>query len=161
MSRTGMGPFQFWALSLAPGACPGKAKIDCSKLIVSGVLTVACILSGARAYAEPAVVASGAYPEGLLWHGGRMLFTEMGADRVSIIEHTGAREFWRDAGCGPTSIAPFGSSGFLVNCHLGRHVVEVSIEGVTGRRFPWPCPTPIRRPRIPAPSAPEFSSGCR
>jgi sugar lactone lactonase YvrE len=87
------------------------------------------------AAAEPAVVASGAYPEGLLWHGGRMYFAEMGADRVSVIENGAAKEFWRQARCGPTSIAPFGPAGFLVNCHLGGEVVEVSSQGATGRRF--------------------------
>ena len=86
-------------------------------------------------HAEPAIVTSGAYPEGLLWHGGRMLFNEMGADRVSIIDNAGKSEFWRDAGCGPTSIAPFGRSGFLVNCHLGKFLVELSAQAVTVRRF--------------------------
>jgi gluconolactonase len=81
------------------------------------------------------VVASGAYPEGLLWHGDRMFFAEMGADRVTVIEGGTTRGFWRDPGCGPTAISPFGASGFLVNCHLGRQVVEVSAAGVTGRRF--------------------------
>jgi sugar lactone lactonase YvrE len=85
--------------------------------------------------AEPVTVASGAYPEGLLWHGGRMVFAEMGADRVSIIDNGTTRAFWSDPGCGPTAISPFGPSGFLVNCHLGRQVVEVSADGVTGRRF--------------------------
>jgi sugar lactone lactonase YvrE len=93
------------------------------------------MLAAQSAAAEPVVVASGAYPEGLLWHGGRMYFAEMGADRVSVIENGGVREFWRDPRCGPTSIAAFGSSGFLVNCHLGREVVEVTAEGATGRRF--------------------------
>jgi sugar lactone lactonase YvrE len=95
---------------------------------------------------EPIVVAAGAYPEGLLWHGGRMFFTEMGADRVSIIENNATREFWRDPGCGPTSIAPFGPSGFLINCHLGKHVVEVSAEGTTGRRFRNANGVPIQDP---------------
>ncbi len=101
------------------------------RMAVVLLFALACL----PARAEPVAVASGAYPEGLLWHDGRMLFTEMGADRVSIIENGGTREFWRDAGCGPTSIAPFGPAGFLVNCHLGKHVVEVSAAGVTGRRF--------------------------
>ena len=92
------------------------------------------LLAAFGARAEPMVVASGLYPEGLLWHGGRMYFAEMGADRVSIIENGATRAFWRDAGCGPTAISPFGPSGFLVNCHLGNHVVEVSGAGVTGRR---------------------------
>jgi sugar lactone lactonase YvrE len=93
------------------------------------------LFAAGAAHAEPAVVASGSYPEGLLWHGGRMYFTEMGADRVSIIENGGTREFWRLPGCGPTQIVPFGASGFVVDCHLGRMMVEVSAEGRTGRWF--------------------------
>ncbi len=92
-------------------------------------------LAAGAVQAQPTVVASGSYPEGLLSHGGRMLFAEMGADRISIIENGTTREFWRDASCGPTAISPFGASGFLVNCHLGKHVVEVSDRGATGRRF--------------------------
>jgi sugar lactone lactonase YvrE len=38
-------------------------------------------------------------------------------------------------GCGPTQIVPFGPTGFIVDCHLGRAMVEVSDAGVTGRRF--------------------------
>jgi sugar lactone lactonase YvrE len=98
-------------------------------------LALAVLFAAGVAAAEPVVVASGAYPEGLLWHGERMYFTEMGADRVSIIENGATKEFWRDPRCGPTSIAPFGPSGFLVNCHLGHEVVEVSAQGATGRRF--------------------------
>jgi sugar lactone lactonase YvrE len=30
---------------------------------------------------------------------------------------------------------PFGPSGFVVDCHLGRAMVEVSANGTTGRRF--------------------------
>ena len=108
-------------------------------------LAVALALVAGSVQAEPAVVASGAYPEGLLWHEGRMLFAEMGADRVSIIGNGATREFWRDAGCGPTSIAPFGA-GFLVNCHLGKHVVEVSAAGATGRRFRIANGNPIQDP---------------
>jgi sugar lactone lactonase YvrE len=75
-----------------------------------------------------------------------MFFAEMGADRISIIENNSTREFWRDPGCGPTSIAPFGPSGFLVNCHLGKHVAEVSAEGATGRRFRSANGVPIQDP---------------
>ena len=70
-----------------------------------------------------------------MWHDGRIYFTEMGADRVTIIENGSTREFWRMPGCGPTQIVPFGPTGFVVDCHLGRAMVEVSAAGVTGRRF--------------------------
>jgi sugar lactone lactonase YvrE len=98
-------------------------------------LALFLVLAGGAAHAEPAVVASGAYPEGLMWHDGRIYFTEMGADRVSIIENGGTREFWRLPGCGPTQIVPFGAAGFVVDCHLGRAMVEVSASGATGRKF--------------------------
>ncbi|MBM3530693.1 MAG: SMP-30/gluconolactonase/LRE family protein [Alphaproteobacteria bacterium] len=99
-------------------------------------VALALALAVSAAGAEPVVVASGSYPEGLLWHGGRMYFAEMGADRVSAIEGGGTREFWRAAGCGPTSIVPFGDKGYLVNCHLSHELVEISAAGVTLRRFP-------------------------
>jgi gluconolactonase len=98
-------------------------------------IALALLLAASAAQAEPAVVASGAYPEGLMWHDGRIYFTEMGADRVSIIENGSTREFWRMPGCGPTQIVRFGPTGFVVDCHLGRAMVEVSAAGVTGRRF--------------------------
>ena len=82
--------------------------------------------------AEPSVVASGAYPEGLLWQAGRLFFTQMGADRVSLIEKSGVRDFWRGDGCGPTSLAVFGPHSYLVTCHLGREVAEISDAGATG-----------------------------
>jgi gluconolactonase len=101
---------------------------------VTRALALALLLLAVPARAEPAVVASGAYPEGLMWHDGRIYFTEMGADRVSVIENGSTREFWRLSGCGPTQIVPFGN-GFVVDCHLGRAMVEVSAAGVTGRKF--------------------------
>ncbi len=87
------------------------------------------------AHAGPTVIASGAYPEGLLWHGGRLFFAEMGSDRISVVDGVGKKEFWRDSDCGPTALSPFGTSAFLVNCHLGKQVVEISADGVTLRRF--------------------------
>ena len=93
-------------------------------------IALALALCATSAAAEPAVVASGAYPEGLLWRGGKLYFTEMGADRVTIVENGAAREFWKLPGCGPTQIVPFGASGFVVDCHLGRAMVEVSAGGV-------------------------------
>ena len=103
------------------------------------------------AIAGPSVIAKGDYPEGLLWHQGRMLFAEMGADRISILEGTAKRTFWTDAGCGPTSIAPFGPESYLVNCHLGRQVVQVSAAGVTGRRFrATPNGEPLQSPNASA-----------
>ena len=55
-------------------------------LLLAIAIVLAATATGALAQT---VAASGASPEGLLWHGGRMYFTEMGADRVSIIATSG------------------------------------------------------------------------
>jgi sugar lactone lactonase YvrE len=118
---------------------------------VRPALVLALALVAQAAVAEPVLVASGAYPEGLLWHNGRMFFAEMGADRISVIENGGTKQFWRDPRCGPTSIAPFGPAGFLVTCHLGGEVVEISTQGATGRRLRnAPSGNPIQHPNASA-----------
>ncbi len=68
------------------------------------------------------------YPEGPLYQGPTLYYAEMGADRVSVVEDGVARVFFTQPGCGPTGIAPYGEA-FLVLCHLGRRVVEVSTTG--------------------------------
>jgi sugar lactone lactonase YvrE len=114
----------------------------------AAIIGTALALLAGGVQAEPVVIASAAYPEGLLWHGGKLYVTEMGADRVSIIEEGGkTRQFWQMQGCGPTQIVPFGPSGFIVDCHLGRAMVEVSATGTTGRRFATaPNGTPLQDP---------------
>lgn len=74
------------------------------------------------------------YPEGPLWRHGRLYIAEMGADAVFVHGPDGKRVFWRNEGCGPTSIAPWGD-GVLVLCHIGRAVVAVSDSGVETRRW--------------------------
>jgi gluconolactonase len=74
------------------------------------------------------------YPEGPLWQDGKLYVAEMGADAVFIHENGAKRAFWRERGCGPTSVAPYGD-GLLVLCHIGRAVVAVSDAGVEVQRW--------------------------
>ncbi len=68
------------------------------------------------------------YPEGPLWVGNALYYTEMGADRVTVWENGQTRPFFVQEGCGPTAIAPYGQ-GFLVLCHLGSHLAAVDANG--------------------------------
>lgn len=83
----------------------------------------ACAGTLARAQAIPAL-----YPEGPLYQGDSLYYAEMGGDRVQVVEHGAPRVFFTQRGCGPTALAPYGE-GFLVLCHLGRRVVEISRDG--------------------------------
>jgi sugar lactone lactonase YvrE len=89
----------------------------------------------AGATADPVREISASYPEGPLWDGGRLLYTEMGRDRVMTWKDTVPTVFWQEQKCGPTAIARFGRSGFLVLCHQGKKLVEVSATGETLRAF--------------------------
>ncbi|MDH3234233.1 MAG: SMP-30/gluconolactonase/LRE family protein [Alphaproteobacteria bacterium] len=74
------------------------------------------------------IVPDAHYPEGPLWHGGKLYFAEMTRHRIA--EWNGAsRTFWAQRGCGMTSIAPAPGGLFLVTCHLGRAVVWVRDVG--------------------------------
>jgi sugar lactone lactonase YvrE len=73
------------------------------------------------------------YPEGPLWHGGKLYFAEMTRDRIADWNGGTPHTFWAQRGCGMTSIAPAPGGLFLVTCHLGRAVVWVREIGHRGR----------------------------
>jgi gluconolactonase len=102
----------------------------------AAALALAALCAAAIAHAQPieefAFPAS--YPEGAYWSGEKFYFTEMGADRVDVLDDGARRWFFRQPGCGPTAIAPYGE-GFLVLCHLGARVVAVDAEGRELRRW--------------------------
>ena len=68
------------------------------------------------------------YPEGAFYAGTTLYYAEMGADRVSRVINGRRTTFFREGGCGPTAIAPYGA-GFAILCHMGEYVVEVNREG--------------------------------
>lgn len=87
------------------------------------------------------------YPEGPLWYGGRLLYAEMGADRVRAWDGRKNSQVWKRAGCGPTSIADGGAGTLIVLCHLQNTLARINLSGATlavidrddeGARFPTP-----------------------
>lgn len=88
------------------------------------------LMVAAAAAAEDATIAAASYPEGALWHQGRLYYAEMGRDVVMTSDLETAERFWRMEGCGPVSIAPYGEE-FLILCHLAHKVVRVSRDGST------------------------------
>jgi gluconolactonase len=73
-------------------------------------------------------VIEASYPEGPLYDGSTLYYAEMGADVVTIVEDDEPRQFFKQIGCGPTAIAPYGD-GYLVLCHRGRRVVALTANG--------------------------------
>jgi gluconolactonase len=82
----------------------------------------------ARSAAGDADSIPASYPEGPLYVGETLYYTEMGADRVTKRVDGQNSVFFYSSGCGPTAIAPYGQ-GFLVLCHMGARVVAVDAAG--------------------------------
>lgn len=95
-------------------------------MIVAFVALAAC--ASARADHDQERSYSASYPEGALYIGETLYYAEMGADRVSRVAHGRRTTFFRERGCGPTALAPYGE-GFLVLCHIGERVVSVDARG--------------------------------
>ena len=74
------------------------------------------------------------YPEGPVWHGGKLYYAEMGHDKVSYWDGRETRTLFHAAGCGPTSIAPY-DGGFVVLCHLADKLVAIDPDGRAQRTF--------------------------
>jgi gluconolactonase len=72
------------------------------------------------------------YPEGPLWKGDTLFYTEMRADRVSRLGPHGKETFWSRRGCGPTSLAHYGG-GTLVLCHIGKSLVALGPDAKVKR----------------------------
>ncbi|WP_395647333.1 SMP-30/gluconolactonase/LRE family protein [Terricaulis sp.] len=102
-----------------------------ASFLVAAIALVAC---AGHAPAQEGQAVRASYPEGPLWVGSRLYYAEMGADRISTWENGQSGVFFRQQGCGPTAIAPYGE-GFLVLCHIGHRVVAVDARGQELRRW--------------------------
>lgn len=79
--------------------------------------------------AAAAELAAADYPEGPLWHEGRLFYGEMTRDRVMVSDLAHTALFWHFPGCGPVSIAPYREQELLVLCHLSHNLARLSGEG--------------------------------
>ena len=104
-------------------------------------------IAGQGAQASDRKLADASYPEGALWHEGRLYHAEMGRDVIAVSDLLSSRVFWERKGCGPVSITARGAGEFIVLCHLAHAIVRVSAEGETlqvidrdhdGNRFVYP-----------------------
>ena len=100
------------------------------------LVAVLIVSMGQQADAEPVTITTDArYPEGPLWDADGLYFAEMTADRISVWNGAALATFWVRPGCGPTSIARYRITDFIVLCHLEGVIVHVSGDGRTLKIF--------------------------
>lgn len=101
-------------------------------LLVGAVLAIGSGYAGAETPFE-VLVADARYPEGPLFIGERLIAADMGQDAVFDLTDD-VNVVYAESGCGPTSIAAYGS-GVLVLCHLKRELVLVDGAAAAVRRW--------------------------
>ena len=100
------------------------------------ILFLALTLTAITASADTPLVinANASLPEGPVIRDGNLLYVEFGADKVDRWDGKSNTTFWRQAGCGPTAIVPFGK-GYAVSCYQTRQIVQISAQGKTLAAF--------------------------
>ena len=125
----------------ASASAPGRSR-------TLAVLLVGAFLAPSESphAAEILSRAPASYPEGPLWLDGRLYVAEMTAHRVSTLVDGGLKRFWRQEGCGPTSVAKFTDRLLAVSCHLSGRIVFVDLNGKTVRELKRIAGRPLRSP---------------
>ncbi|HEX6102271.1 MAG TPA: SMP-30/gluconolactonase/LRE family protein [Alphaproteobacteria bacterium] len=96
-------------------------------------LLLAALVPLAASAAEPSVIdPSARFPEGPVWHEGKLYYVEYAGHTVKSWDGTQATVFWTGEGCGPSAVAPFGD-GFLVTCYDAGTMVRIGADGKTAR----------------------------
>lgn len=88
-------------------------------------------LTAGAALADPTVINPEAYfPEGPTILDGKLLYVQYGGNVATLWDGAKNTEFWKQDGCGPSAIVPYGDN-FAVTCYDSGSMAIVSKEGKT------------------------------
>jgi sugar lactone lactonase YvrE len=91
----------------------------------------ACFLAlvATSAIAEVSVVDRDAhYPEGPLWHDGKLLYVEYSAGNIKSWNGAAITVIWHEDGCGPSGLIAHGRN-LLVACYDANYLAEIDASG--------------------------------
>jgi len=100
------------------------------RLATTALAILASLASAASACAEHAasMLTTAAYPEGPLWHEGRLYYVEYTAHNVMTWDGTAAHVYWHRDRCGPSGLIEF-HGGLLVACYDENALVLLDAGG--------------------------------
>ncbi|HXV23818.1 MAG TPA: SMP-30/gluconolactonase/LRE family protein [Alphaproteobacteria bacterium] len=98
---------------------------------IFGLLLAATMVSAPVSAGEPTIIdPTASFPEGPVWHAGKLYYVEYGGHTVKSWDGDKPTEFWKSEGCGPAAVAPFGE-GMLVTCYDAGTMVVIGADGKT------------------------------
>ncbi|MFO7739531.1 MAG: SMP-30/gluconolactonase/LRE family protein [Desulfatiglandaceae bacterium] len=72
-----------------------------------------------------------AFPEGPMWHDGKLFYVEYGSHKVMTWDGKENNVFWKMDGCGPSAVVALASGDFLVTCYDSGSITRISADGKT------------------------------
>ncbi len=98
----------------------------CSAILVACLL----VLAGAPAPCEQISVVDrdAHYPEGPLWHAGKLFYVEYSTGNLKTWNGTRTAVYWHRDGCGPSGLISRGDD-LLVACYDGNYLIELDASG--------------------------------
>jgi sugar lactone lactonase YvrE len=72
-----------------------------------------------------------AFPEGPMWHDGKLFYVEYGSHKVMTWDGKENNVFWKMDGCGPSAVVALPSGDFLVTCYDSGSITRISADGKT------------------------------
>ena len=71
------------------------------------------------------------FPEGPVWHEGKLYYVEYGGHTVMSWDGENNDVVWTMDGCGPAAVEPIGDGTFLVTCYDSNSLAKISSTGET------------------------------
>ena len=71
------------------------------------------------------------FPEGPVWHDGKLHYVEYGGHTVMTWDGKTNAQLWQQDGCGPAAVVPTAGGELLVTCYDANTVVRLSASGET------------------------------
>ena len=71
------------------------------------------------------------YPEGPLWHDGKLYYVEYAAHTVMTWDGTTNEQIWKQEGCGPSGLVETAGGELLISCYDDNTIVRIDGAGQT------------------------------
>lgn len=99
--------------------------------VLAGLLVVILFFAPVFAGEIQVVNPKAGFPEGPLWHQGKLFYVEYGSHTITTWDSTQNAQFWKMDGCGPSAVTVLPSGDLLVTCYDSGSIVRVSSQGKT------------------------------
>jgi gluconolactonase len=114
-------------MTAAPRIVMKTRRLRRLRTIFSAVLLIGTVLGAAQA--DPALVDAAAYPEGPLWHDGKLLFVEYAGPGIKMWDGQHTSVYWRGEHCGASGLIAYRRDHLLLACYDANTIVELDNAG--------------------------------